>query len=342
MLMVQKFHSIHEIDPEFIPSLELLLQEEIPSFDVLVQRHDTSPETDLFTYFLFFGPTQNTPIGFAQLCLKKIPADHLRSWAQKIMFWNKEHEHWKQLTWQIGKGGSGISLFDPKYSRSGKEKMKEILKEYELRSDVMAVELFSPETQKEFRPALTSSAPSVKEFYILGPLIKNSKTYHDYLEGLDRETSKHVKSSWKELNLREDIKLGDYPNSSEITHRLPLPPAQLKLWEEWGSQVLTFEVKEKILGCLLVRKGKNGNVFFEPFPFEPEGNSLVGDELYIQYAILKFYEMPDARRCHLMKFGFKISFEAQNDLRFFQEQGFETQTLLRQYQSKLPGLTEPL
>lgn len=40
MFIVQKFHSIHEIDPEFIQTVETLLQEEVASFDILVHNHD--------------------------------------------------------------------------------------------------------------------------------------------------------------------------------------------------------------------------------------------------------------------------------------------------------------
>lgn len=55
-----------------------------------------------------------------------------------------------------------------------------------------------------------------------------------------------------------------------------------------GRAGFNFEKDLEVLGCLLVLKGKNGNVFFEPFPFEPEGAALVRDELYTQYALLKF------------------------------------------------------
>lgn len=89
-------------------------------------------------------------------------------------------------------------------------------------------------------------------------------------------------------------------------------------------------------------KGKNGNVFFEPFPFEPENEALVSDELYTQYALLKFFEMPEARKCHMMKFGAKLVFDNKDDLQFFKEQSFQSKTVTQYFFSRIPELKAPL
>lgn len=340
MLMVQKFHSIHEIDTEFIPNIEVLLQEDVASFATLVQRHDDAPEGCVFTYFLFFGPTQNTPIGFAQLALKPVP--DLLPWHKKLNFWNKERHHWKQMTWEIGDGSSGLCVFDPKYARSGKEKIQELIKEYEKRPDIMATELYCLKGLQEFTIGWSEDNKWSKEAYVLEPLPKAYKSYEDYLKSLNKDVRDYVKKSWKELNQKGQIELGDYPSPLETPKTLPIPSAQIDIWAKWGAQVLTFEKDLKVLGCLLVLKGKNGNVFFEPFPFEPEGEALVNDELYTQYALLKFFEMPEARKCHLMKFGSKLVFEEKEDLKFFQSQGFQLKTVVRQFQSRLKELVSPL
>lgn len=340
MLLVQKFHSIHDIDPEFIPNIEVLLQEDIASFATLIQRHDGAPEGCVFTYFLFFGPTQNTPIGFAQLSLKPIP--DLLPWYEKLAFWKKDHLHWKQVTWEIGDGSSGLCIFDPKYARSGREKIQELIKEYELRTDIKAQELFCLKGLQDFTMSWTPECKSTSEAYVLEPLAKAYKTYQDYLNSLPGNVKKDIKESWRELHKKGQIEMGDYSSPNDTPKTLPIPKAQLDIWEKWGAQVLTFEKDLKVLGCLLVLKGKNGNVFFEPFPFEPEGEALVSDELYTQYALLKFFEMPDARKCHLMKFGSKLVFEEKEDLKFFQAQGFQLKTVVRQFQSKLKTLPHPI
>lgn len=342
MLMVQKFHSIHEIDPEFIPNIEVLLQEDLASFETLVQRHDGAPDGHVFTYFLFFGPTQNTPIGFAQLCLKPVPSSDLLPFHKKIKFWNKDHLHWKQATWEIGDGSSGLCVFDPKFSRSGRDKIQELIREYESRADIIAQELYCLKGLQDFPMAWKPEHTWSKEAYVLEPMNKAFKTYQDYVESLAPDLTQYVKRVWKDLNRKGEIKLGDYPTPSETPTTLPIDSKQLDVWSKWGAQVLTFEKDLKVLGCLLVLKGKNGNVFFEPFPFETEEDAVVSDELYTQYALLKFFEMPDARKCHLMKFGAKLVFEDKEDLKFFQSQGFQLKTVVRQFQSRLQELTRPI
>lgn len=343
MLIVQKFHSIHEIDPEFIPSLEILLQEDTPNFGSLVEKHDSAPAGDVFTYFLFFGPTQNTPIGFAQLCLRPLPGDQLVNWQKKVFkFWDKEHTHWKQVTWKVGDGNSGLFVFDPRFARSGKEKIQELIYEYQARPDIMAQEMFHLKGLQDFQSSWDAPVKWDRERFVLEPLVKSQKTYPEYLASLNPEVRELIKQSWKDLHKKAQIELGDYPSPKETPKTMPIDEKTLAVWEKLGGQVLTFERDLKVLGCLLVLRGRNGNVFFEPFPFEADGESLVSDELYTQYALLKFFEMPEARKCHMLKFGTKLVFDEKDDLKFFQEQGFQFKTIIQSFASRLPNLPRPL
>ena len=344
MLIVQKFHSIHEIDQEFIPSLEILLQEDAPSFDSLKEKHDSAPADAVFTYFLFFGPTQNTPIGFAQLALRTLPGKELVPWWKRFfLFWKKDHLHWKQITWKVGDGNSGLFVFDPRYARSGREKVQEIIKEYETRIEIQSQEFFYIKGLQDFKSSWTPIVEQQKDRYVLEPMVKSVKTYQEYLNSLSAQTHQFIKSSWRDMHVKNQVELGDYPNPKDTPTTFPVEEKLLQRWEKLGAQILTFEKDLKVLGCLVMLKGKNGNIFFEPFPFEPQGEeTIVPDELYTQYALIKFFEMPEARKCHLLKFGSKLVFEEKEDLKFFQEQNFQFKTLSHQYLSQMPQLTRPL
>jgi hypothetical protein len=287
---------------------------------------------------LFFGPTQNTPIGFAQICLRQIPSEDLLSWGQKLQFWKKDHEHWKQLSWKVGDGSAGLFVFDPRFSRSGKEKILQLIEEYETRDDVKSQHAFYFKGLQDYQSAWSPTSQLSKDSFVLEPLNKSFKNYQDYLSSLNSEVISMIKASWKNLNQKAGIELGDYAGPLETRFPLDLPADQISLWAKWGAQVLTFEKESCTLGCILVLKGKSGNIFFEPFPFEPEGNSIVSDDLYIQYALLKFFEMPEARKCHLMKFGAKLVFDEKEDLKFFHDQGFQHKTITQVFSSRLPGL----
>jgi hypothetical protein len=343
MLIVQKFHSIHDIDSEFIPSIELLLQEDVPSFKNLIEKHDLAPAGDVFTYFLFFGPTQNTPIGFAQVCLHALPGEDLIPWHQKLFkFWKKDHLHWKQLTWKVGDGNSGLFVFDPRFSRSGKEKIQELIKDYEMRPEVKSQEFYFIKGLQDFQSGWTNENKWVKDRFVLEPLVKSSRTYQDYLESLHQDAAAQIKNGWRNLHQKCQVELGDYHSAKETPQTFPIDEKTLTRWESLGVQILTFEKDLKILGCLMVQKGKNGNIFFEPFPFESAGEAIVPDEFYTQYALLKFFEMPEARKCHMLKFGTKLVFDEKEDLKFFQEQGFQFKTICHSFLSKLANVTKPL
>lgn len=342
MIIVQKFHSIHEIDPEFISNLEVLLQEEVPSFKNLVEKHDKAPEGHVFTFFLFFGPTQNAPVGFAQLCLHPLPTENLINWQDKLKFWKKEHLHWKQLTWKVGDGNSGLFVFDPRFARSGKEKMQELIHEYESRIEIKSEEIFFVKGLQDFQSTWTPEHHWAKERFVLEPLIKASKTYQDYLASLDSSVAQIIKQNWKELHQKNQVELGDYPSAKETPKTFPVDEKTLASWDNLGVQILTFEKDLKVLGCLLVQRGKNGNIFFEPYPFEPQGQAIVADEVYTQYALLKFFEMPEARKCHMLNSGTKIVFDEKEDLKFFLEQGFQYKTITQSFSSRLPQLTKPI
>jgi len=342
MLIVQQFHSVHEIDPEFILSLENLLQEDFPHFDFLKDFQDSAPKGDLFTYFLFFGPTQNSPIGFAQLIHRPLPTNKLISLSQKLSFWNKDYLLWKELIWKIGAGTNGFYVFDPRYQKSGKEKMAEILKEYEKRDGVKAQLITMVKGLQDFKSQWIQTQFSMKERFVLEPLMKAYTTYQEYVTSLDSKVQKQIKESWKKLHKQDVIQLGDYSMATETPPTLPIPEETLKRWEKWKATVLTFEKDLKILGCLLVITGKNGNIFFEPIPFEPQESPIVPDELYTQYALLKFFEMPEARKCHMMKFGQKLIFDDKEDLKFFQIQNFQSKTIQESFYSTLEKLNAPV
>lgn len=339
MLMVQKFHSLHEIDPEFIPALELLLKEEVPNFHFIERAQDRSPATDFFTFFLFFGPTQNTPIGFAQVRLRSVPSSSYRSCWQKLAFWNKDHEHWKEAVWNVFGGNSGVCLFDARFARSGAEKMQELIEEYESRSDIVAHDIHDLKGIQNFK--LRHHSPvHLRSRFVLEALPKSSKTYQDYLAGLDREMAREIKSEWKKL--RDDkVDVGDFtlPNSDV---ELPYSLEEISLWQSWGASLLTFEREGELLGSVLVVPGKDGNVFFEPMPLEPENRSLVSDQMYIQYSLLKFHDMKEARRCHIFRSGGKLTFTDKKDLEEFTLQGFQTKEVSEVFYSRLPGLVAPL
>lgn len=339
MLMVQQYHSIHEIDPEFIPSIETLLEEEIPHFNVLIKKHDSAPEKEMFTYYLFFGPTHNLPVGFSHIALKFLDKDY-RPFAQKFKFWNKNHKHWKQFDWSSNGTSIGLGVFHQRAGVSSGKKMGEILDKYTSREDIVAFNIFH---LKNSQQGFTHREPKhyfQKDHYHLAPLIKSVNTYQDYLMSLEPESQKEIKRNWMELHKTHQIELGEF-QSLDLAPPLPFSVEQKEYWASMNVQVLTFNKETSILGCILMFEGKNGNFFFDPHPFEGADEALVSDILYIQYAILKFFEFSHSRKCHIVKNLDKLVFQDKEDLAFFADQGFSYKHIIQDFSSLITKLDKP-
>src|SRR5690554_304918 len=340
MLMVQQYHSIHEIDSEFLPSIEYLLEEEIPHFNILIRKHDTAPEREMFTYYLFFGPSHNMPVGFAHVGLKFLDID-CRSFSQKLKFWNKDYTHWKQLDWNLAGTSIGMGVFNQKAGLSGHKKIQSILENYLSREDIVSYNLFNPKHLSETTlPGMKHSFQ--KDHYHLLPLTRSVNNYQEYLATLEKESQKEIKKQWKELYKIHQIELGEYPDLNETPPGLPFDEATLNFWKEMNGQLLTFHKEGQVLGCILMLEGKNGNFFFEPFPFESAQEAKVNDILYIQYAILKFFEFSHSRKCHILKGLNKLIFQDKEDLAFFADQGFSYKHMIQSFFSKIEKLSRPL
>lgn len=338
--MVQQYHSIHEIDAEFIPSIEVLLEEEIPHFDVLVRRHDLAPEKEMFTYFLFFGSSHNMPVGIAHVGLKFLDVD-CRTFSQKLKFWNKDHTHWKQLDWRLPGTSIGMGVFNQKAGVSSHKKILDILSDYLHREDIVAFNIFNAKNQPEVQLNLEPKHFMQKDHYHLLPLTKSVNSYQEYLASLEVESQKEIARQWKQLHKFHHIELGEYPIADAPTG-LPFDSSTLEFWNSIGAQLLTFNKDGQILGCLLMIEGKNGNFFFEPFPFESAQEALVSDLLYIQYAIFKFFEFSHSRKCHILKGLEKLVFQEKEDLAFFADQGFSYKHMVQTFASKLEKLEQPV
>lgn len=339
--MVQTFHSIHEIDPEFISNLETLMEEEIPGVSFLQETEDSAPESDTFSYFLFFGPTQNAPIGFSRLNLRKLPWKNYVPWWRRLMFWNKDYLHWKQASWQISNSLEGPCVFDQKFKRSGKEKMISLFKETMNREDFIIGEVTCLQDVNEFEIPWTETFKNQKQLWVLGHYERNCKSYQDYLENLGPDVAIEIKQNWKKLHKNLHIKLGDYPHFEDASLD-KMDPLFKEKYKKLNAHVLTFEKDNEVLGCLFLMKGKNGNFFFEPFVFESAPEPIISEELYTQYAILKFFEFPEARKCHLLRENSKLLFENKDDCIQFELQGFKIFELKQTFSSKLKKIQLPI
>ncbi len=316
MLLTQKYHSAKDIDPEFIPSLEELLSECVPSFNWLKNFEESAPENTHFAYYLFFGTQHNSPVGFAQVSLEGEVKE--KSLFSKFFKQNSPSESIKKAYWKMpGSLNEGI-IFQPMYIKDAKDKTKSLFKEYLDRKDIEIQSLCFSKALHELEEIKNESKASKTETVIPGTLIKTANSYENYLSSLSDEFQTQIKKSWRSF-YKEGMKLGEYSSLKEIfSYRKGANEVYRKLKSDWIFKQykheqclhLTVEKENSVLAIIFFIKGHGGHYFFDTYCLD---NSV--DELMLcQLTIMKFYEIEDSQRLHLMK--------RSESLPLYQNQGF--------------------
>lgn len=325
MLLTQKYHSLNEIDQEFVLPLEQLLHEEWPDFEAWKKAEQSSPADETYTYWLFFGPTQNMPVGMAQLQLKKVDGRRLVPWWKKITStFDRTGLDWRIARWGIGAALSKPAIFDPRFLRSGKEKLNELFKEIGERPEVMAMTLPLPQGWGALRPNWEEISLEQKtNWKSLYPLQRSHKLYQDYLADLEKPVAAAIQSGWRKLHKEAGIRIGDFPTLASRTELWrECPNVDSSVFSNFPEGLLTFQKGEELLGVIGYRQGQCGTWFYEPMPLEPHGQETVPDQLYVQYAILKAHEDEIVRKMVITRQGSPVRLNSDDEVRFFTEQGF--------------------
>ncbi len=295
MIITQKYNSAADIDPEFIPDLEKLLSDCVPSFEMIKQNEQKADDSTHFAYYLFFGQKTNAPIGFAQININ-IEKDK----SKKTFFsrFKKKPLEMATLNWSMpGCLKEGI-IFDPQYIQHACPKAQSIFEEYQQREDVKEQELLFSSAYTD----LTKLTQESSSDFVAESLVKNRDSYQDYMQSLSSNSQKDIRSAWKEKKANSP---GDYEHFKEAFAYKTEGSDQYKNWKsetkvqtylELGCPIeyLTVENKDKVLAMVFFFEGRSGNAFYDII--FSEISDLAGHQL----AILKFFEKNQLHRLHYL------------------------------------------
>jgi hypothetical protein len=298
MLITQKYHSAFEIDPEFIPSLEELLQDNIPSFEWIKYQEKKTPEDVHFAYYLFFGDKHNAPVGFAQACIHN--REGHGSFLGKFLGQNKRE---KSLIWSMqGDHFQGL-VFDPNYLKEGIQKAKTLINEYNARDDINYhfVKINARNTQD----LIALNPLKTQKEQILDGLIKNEDSYEDYFKSLSPAIQKHIKNLWKDIYQEPRFKLGEfssfkdcfsYKTNGHKQYQELKNSEKLELYKNFTDSYYTLETNEEVLAIIFFIKGKSDHVFCDFIAL----NRDIDKDLLIQVCIMNFYDNMDYTHLHFL------------------------------------------
>lgn len=320
MLIKQKYNSIHEIDPEFIPSLEELISEGAIGINSLESYEKNAAEDISFAYFLFFGNQTNSPVGFAQVELKNEEEIKKSFWTKLLKKDPVKKEYFKSAKWQIpGQARVGMA-FAPQYQRHAKDAIQKVFDELDEREDILSQEIhFSKRYADCFD---IKKAENYQHIKVLDSLIKNKDHYQDYLSSLDQNLQANIFKGFKALQKDLKYKMGEYDHFKESFAYKSLGAKQYKelkenthiknnVNSESPYKILTFENEEEIKAMILLIPKQDGKAFYHII----KTDSSIKPILLHQLAIMNFYELSET---HKLQFSGEIQ-----DLESLEALGFQ-------------------
>jgi hypothetical protein len=309
MIFTQTYNTAQDIDPEFIPSLEKLLSNNVPDFDHIINYEKESREDLRFNYILFFGNKTNAPIGFAQVEIER-GIEPKRSLLESILQKSKatpEETIEKKVRWKIpGTSKEGI-VFAPGYSKYGVEKAYEIYDTYIAREDILSQELCISSAYDEMENLTRETFTHKKHYEHVDCLIKSCGSYVEYLASLDPIVQTEVKSYWKKIHKSEQLKIGEYKNFKEIFEYKENGPSQYKglkshpkalkyVKNQSNVTYLTLENSNEVKAIVFYLKGNAHHSFYEILPLDEN----LPMNVFHQQAILNFFEDSSSDRLHCL------------------------------------------
>jgi hypothetical protein len=307
MIITQKYNSAFDIDAEFIPSLEKLLSNCIPSFELIKNYEKSADEDTSFTYYLFFGNTTNAPVGFAQLELKKgktIKKTFMSKLFKKDLL---AVQNESIIKWSIpGSLREGI-IFEPMYVKHACEKTKKIFNKLFERKDVSSQNLIYCDAYLEMNKLSDTWKSNSINHCIPETLVKNRSSYEEFVQKLPSEIQSKIKNSWKQIHKELNLKMGDFTNfkesfqykskgSSQYKELKKHPKIEKYIKLEENINFLTLESDQEVMAFIIFIKGKGINSFYDTLIL----NDNVTEIMTHQIAILKFYEMIECNRLHFL------------------------------------------
>ncbi len=291
------FYTAKDIDEEFIPGIEELLADTIPSFKWLLKEEENiNPQTHL-CYYIFFTKQNNSPVGIALFQLEK--KEKGNPWYKIGVKNNNELTINCYLPSFLGEGW----YFLPQYKEEGTKAIWEIIEHYFQKRACVQVKstVFDGSYSK-----LTDDFQVTKNHKNLQyTLLKTHSDYQEYLASLSKTVQTDVKNQWKQLH-QAQIKFGEFESLKELfsyrsqayqsLYKKLKTDSSLAPYTSNLAKVLSLESEDKILVIIFMIKGVQGHYFYHILPIDSDIE--FNTSTLHQQAIFNFYSMEESQKLH--------------------------------------------
>jgi hypothetical protein len=284
-MIVQKYHSLSEIEDEFILSLNDLVSDSFMDTESIKLNEKDFPESSTFHYYLFFGVENNSPVGFCRFIFNSLTETE-----PKLFGLLKKQVISKSCELNLqGRFDSGL-FCHPKYEKQVYQKLIEILEELRLRPEIKSIITYTSNILKNF-PYDCKSIP-------LGYL-KTHNNYKEYFDNLLDLSKNMIQSNWKTLN-KNQILLGKYQKLREmfatktdglLRYKAVKEENLVKKYEHSCHHFLSIETNERPLAIIFYFP-KNKYHYFDYIILD---ESLINPAIVHEFCIMHFYEQENGQ-----------------------------------------------
>lgn len=193
MHFYQKYHSLLEIDREFIAEIEEMISPIVPSFQWAQEMEKGQDPRFHFTYYLFFGNAHNRPIGLLSMIKDNHEDIKKRSLFQRILRPAKVSYSWSLVSRPL----PGI-FSHPSAEAEMEKNIQKLLKDIH-QSPYESLDIFS------LRPYKKALKTQSKDF--MGNLTKTHPSFIEYSRSLDFELPDNLHVQYDQFVGEEVYKL---------------------------------------------------------------------------------------------------------------------------------------
>ena len=277
-MMFQKYENINDVEAEFIPHLEKLMANKIPSFDFLISAEKKAQGEAI--YYLLFGDRDNAPKGFikGEIEVKK-----------RMLLRSRKQMNWSGLK-------QNAFIIDPKFIKEFKNNFNKIKKITAQDYKVNHQFIIAP---KE----LEQDNTIISQIEYIDTLFKGHQSYQDYLASLNTNIQKQIKknfSSFKDLTINQYNSIKEcfsYKKESTDDYKKLKKTLPIKVLESHECAVMAIESNNRVLGFSLLVFGQNNHSFF----VFKNLSGLVDELLLVQMSIMLFYEFEKSHYLHSLE-----------------------------------------
>jgi hypothetical protein len=299
-MLVQKYNSIFEIDAEFIPGIEDLLEDDFINFGSLKEWSKTLDPNIHFCFVLFFNPVKNSPVGFAMLQMFKVFNENKKG---LFNFFNKPTQK-TYLNWEIpGRTGVGL-VFNPFFEEKVIDKFMSVKQEFEKREDVIHEEIVTSSIYLQELNIIKEKYKVSPSDFIIGPLKKTFNYVEEYFHSINLEYTKEYenlisffKENKSKIETFDSLKniFRNKENGSDLYLNLRKHPT-LSMIKNHVKNFIVITENSQIVSLIAFSQNTRKDTFVDIIHLSPNTINQVRANTYLFLIVDHFFHLEESNK----------------------------------------------